>query len=115
MEKAHEVTPLYPSLKSRRSIRLEVFFCQVKSGLFYRILRAKALQKYIGPERVCFFQHITGGLRGVKFIAREEIKHCIIKIYQIVTIIMGPQNTGGMGIAQWGSIRFASERDDCAS
>ncbi|MGE5856611.1 MAG: hypothetical protein ACM34C_08620, partial [Syntrophaceae bacterium] len=89
MEKAHEVTPLYPSLKSRRSIRLEVFFCQAKSGLFYRILRVRALQKNLGPERVCIFQHTFGGLQGVKFTGREGLKIKIIEIYHIVKIILG--------------------------
>ncbi|HSD94663.1 MAG TPA: hypothetical protein VLA94_04490 [Syntrophales bacterium] len=111
MEKAHEVTPLYPSLKSRRSIRLEVFFCQAKSGLFYRILRVRALQKNLGPERVCFFQHTFSGLQGIKFTGRDGLNLKIIKIYQTVKIISGPKNTGGMGIAQWGDIRPASERE----
>jgi hypothetical protein len=75
MEKAHEVTPLYPSLKSRRSIRLEVFFCQAKSGLFYRILRVKALQKNIGPEGVCFFQHTCSGSQGVKITGLEGLNN----------------------------------------
>ena len=115
MEKAREVTPLYPSLKSRRSIRLVVFFCQAKSGLFYRILQVEALQKDLGPEYVCFFQHTFSGLQGVKLTGRDGLNHKIIKIYQIVKIISGPQNTGGMGIAQWGDIRPASERDGCVS
>jgi len=75
MEKAHEVTPLYPSLKSRRSIRLEVFFCQVKNGLFYRILQAKVLQKYLGPGRVCIFQHSFSDLHGAQLTGREGIKY----------------------------------------
>jgi hypothetical protein len=115
MEKAHEVTPLYPSLKSRRSIRLEVFFCQAKSGLFYRILRVKALQKNLGPERVCFFQHTFSDPRWVQFTGREGLNYKLIKTYHMVKIISDPKNTGGMGIAQWGDIRPASEREGCVS